>query len=69
MSDVTRLLDAIHRGESQAAKDAQAAHVVKLRYFVGTTMAEAGGALGLSLRTAERLWTYARAWLRREMSG
>lgn len=52
-----------------AAKDPQAANVVKLRYFVGMTMEEAAGALGLSLRTAERLWTYARAWLRREISG
>ena len=48
-----------------AAEDPQAADLVKLRYFVGMTMEEAAAALGLPLRTAERLWTHARAWLRR----
>ena len=51
-----------------AAEDPQSANLVKLRYFVGMTMDEAAAALGLPLRTAERLWTYARAWLRREIS-
>jgi len=44
-----------------------AADLVKLRYFVGMTMEEAATALGLPLRTAGRLWTYARAWLRRRI--
>jgi len=48
-----------------AAKDPAAANLVKLRYFVGMTMDEAATALGMPLRSAERLWTYARAWLRR----
>lgn len=52
-----------------AAEDPVAANLVKLRYFVGMTMEEAASALGLSLRSAERLWTYARAWLRREITG
>jgi len=52
-----------------AAEDPVAANLVKLRYFVGMTMEEAASALGLSLRSAERLWTYARAWLRREIAG
>ena len=51
-----------------AAQDPQSADLVKLRYFVGMTMDEAAGALGLPLHTAERLWTYARAWLRREIN-
>jgi len=51
-----------------AAEDPQSANLVKLRYFVGMTMEEAAAALGLPLRTAERLWTYSRAWLRREIS-
>jgi RNA polymerase sigma factor (TIGR02999 family) len=51
-----------------AAVDRTAADLVKLRYFVGMTMEEAAGALNLSLRGAERLWTYARAWLRRELT-
>jgi RNA polymerase sigma factor (TIGR02999 family) len=48
--------------------DPLAARVVTLRYFAGLTMPEAAKTLGLSLRNAERNWTYARTWLRREMS-
>jgi RNA polymerase sigma factor (TIGR02999 family) len=51
-----------------AAKDETAADLVKLRYFVGMTMEEAATALGLPLRSAERIWTYARAWLRQQIS-
>lgn len=47
-----------------AAEDAGAANLVKLRYFAGMSMPEAAEAMGLSLRSAERLWTFARAWLR-----
>ena len=50
-----------------AAKDPQAAELVKLRYFVGMTMEEAATAMGLAKRTAENLWTYARTWLHREI--
>ena len=50
-----------------AAEDPTSADLVKLRYFVGMTMEQAATALGLSLRTAERLWTYSRAWLRRKI--
>jgi RNA polymerase sigma factor (TIGR02999 family) len=50
-----------------AAEDPTSAHLVKLRYFVGMTMEEAAAALGLSQRTAERLWAYSRAWLRRKI--
>jgi RNA polymerase sigma factor (TIGR02999 family) len=50
-----------------AAENPTAADLVKLRYFVGMTMDEAAVALDLSLRTAGRLWTYARAWLRRRI--
>ena len=50
-----------------AAEDPTAADLVKLRYFVGMSMDEAATALGLTLRTAERRWTYARAWLRRQI--
>ena len=56
---------AVHEAlDRLAAEDPQAADLVKLRYFVGMTMPEAAGALGVPLRTAERLWTFARAWLR-----
>jgi RNA polymerase sigma factor (TIGR02999 family) len=50
------------------ATDPVAAQVVKLRFFSGLSMAETAQALGLSLRTAERNWTYARTWLLRELS-
>lgn len=46
-----------------AVADPAAAELVKLRYFAGMTLPEAAPMLGLSLRSAERLWTYARAWL------
>ena len=41
--------------------------VVKLRYFVGMTLPESAEALGISPRTADRLWAYARSWLRQEI--
>ena len=47
----------------------QAADLVQLRYFAGLTLPEAARALGISPRTASRLWAYARAWLRREIEG
>jgi len=52
-----------------AREDAAAAELVKLRYFVGMTMEEAASALGLATRTAERTWTFARAWLKAEIRG
>jgi RNA polymerase sigma factor (TIGR02999 family) len=52
-----------------AATHRQAADLVQLRYFAGLPLPEAAEALGISPRTAGRLWTYARAWLRREVEG
>jgi RNA polymerase sigma factor (TIGR02999 family) len=50
-------------------EDPEAANLVKLRYFVGMTMVEAAATMVMSLRNAERTWTYARAWLRRRIGG
>jgi RNA polymerase sigma factor (TIGR02999 family) len=50
------------------AHDARKAELVKLRYFVGLTIEEAAGVLGVSEPTAKRDWTYARAWLLREIT-
>jgi RNA polymerase sigma factor (TIGR02999 family) len=50
-----------------AATDPQAARLVQLRYFTGLTIADAAEALGMAPRSAGRLWTFARAWLRREI--
>ena len=52
-----------------AELDPVKAELVKLRYFVGLTLAEAAAALGLSERTAGRHWAFARAWLRRAVEG
>jgi len=46
-----------------AKEDAQAAELVNLRFFAGMTNEEAAAALGVSVRTAKRHWTFARAWL------
>jgi len=45
------------------------AELVKLRYFAGLTMPQAATAIGVSLATAERYWTFARSWLYAEMGG
>ncbi len=46
-----------------AGVDPRAAELVKLRYFAGLTGQEAAEALGISPRTADRTWLYARTWL------
>ena len=62
--DVLALDEALER---LAVRDQVAARLVKLRFFGGMTMLEAARALELSERTAERLWTYARSFLRVEL--
>ena len=47
--------------------DPTAAEIVKLRYFAGLTVDEAGQALGFSTATAYRHWNYARVWLHSEL--
>jgi RNA polymerase sigma factor (TIGR02999 family) len=49
--------------EQLTVRDAEAAQLVKLRFFAGLTSAQAADALGISPRTADRAWTYARAFL------
>ena len=46
-----------------AEQSAQAAELVKLRFFAGMTLPEAAAAVNVSSRTADRLWAYAKAWL------
>jgi RNA polymerase sigma factor (TIGR02999 family) len=59
---------AVHEAlDGLAREDPQAAELVKLRYFVGLNMEEAATAMGLAKRTAESVWSYARAWLHREI--
>jgi RNA polymerase sigma factor (TIGR02999 family) len=52
-----------------AATDAQAAELVKLRYFAGLTVKQAAEALAMSPRSADFLWAYAKAWLLRKIQG
>ena len=51
-----------------AAEDPQAAKLVELRHFTGLSVAEAAQALEISPRTADRVWSFARAWLHRELA-
>jgi hypothetical protein len=46
-----------------AIEDPEAAQLVNLRFFAGLTLKDAAASLGLAMRTAERQWAYARAWL------
>jgi RNA polymerase sigma factor (TIGR02999 family) len=50
-----------------AAVDARKAELVKLRFFVGLSNAEAAEVLGVSEPTVKRDWDFARAWLLREI--
>lgn len=50
-----------------AEVDETSARVVELRFFAGLTMQEVARVLGVALRTAERSWSFARAWLRKEL--
>jgi RNA polymerase sigma factor (TIGR02999 family) len=61
--DSDRLLALDEALERLAALEPRTAEVVKLRYFAGLTVAEAAAALGISPRTADADWAYARAWL------
>ncbi len=51
-----------------AVADPIAAELVKLRYFAGMTIPQAAESLGIGKRSADRLWLYARAWLRNALS-
>jgi RNA polymerase sigma factor (TIGR02999 family) len=52
-----------------AAGDPPKAKLVELRFFAGLTGAQAAEVLGISPVTADRWWSYARAWLQAEMHG
>ena len=59
---------AIHDAlDGLAQADPDAAVLVKLRYFGGMTMSETAAVLGISVRSAQNLWSYARTWLLRRM--
>ncbi len=66
VEDLLSLETALTRLE---AVDARAAQVVTLRFFSGMSSPEVAEYLGLSVRTVEGDWTFARAWLKRELAG
>jgi RNA polymerase sigma factor (TIGR02999 family) len=49
--------------EKLAREDASAAEIAKLRFFGGLTLGEAGEVMGVTERTANRYWAFARVWL------
>jgi RNA polymerase sigma factor (TIGR02999 family) len=62
--DVLALDEALDR---LAALDARKARIVELRFFAGLSVPEVADALGVSTRTVESEWSFARAWLRGEL--
>jgi RNA polymerase sigma-70 factor, ECF subfamily len=66
VEDLLTLEDALARLE---AVDPRAAQIVTLRFYSGMSNPEIAQHLSLSLRTIEGDWTFARAWLKRELSG
>jgi RNA polymerase sigma factor (TIGR02999 family) len=53
--------------ETLAGEDGRAAEVAMLRFFGGLTLEEAAQVLGVTHRTADRYWAFARVWLFDEM--
>ena len=63
-ADLLALDDSLTR---LSASDPKLADLVKLRYFAGMTNQEAADCLGISSRTADNYWSYAKAWLLRDI--
>jgi len=64
--DLIALDDALDRLK---AIDAEAVQLVHLRYFVGMSIPDAAQLMGVAPRTADRIWSFARAWLHQEITG
>jgi RNA polymerase sigma factor (TIGR02999 family) len=64
VADLVALDEALTR---LAQHDAVAVRLVELRYFAGMTVPEAAEVMEISPRKADFLWSFARAWLRREL--
>jgi RNA polymerase sigma factor (TIGR02999 family) len=62
-----RLLTLDEALERFAHEQPRMAELVKLRFFAGLPLEQVADMLGISSRTAKRDWTFARAWLRREL--
>jgi RNA polymerase sigma factor (TIGR02999 family) len=62
--DLVALDEALER---LAVEDPRKARVVELRFFGGLSLEETAEAVGISMRTAQNDWTFARAWLYRAL--
>lgn len=60
---IVDILDLDEALDNLAKQDPDAANLVQLRYFIGLSVQESAEAMGMPLRSAERLWAYAKAWL------
>jgi RNA polymerase sigma-70 factor, ECF subfamily len=65
-AEVVALDDALN---NLAELDPRKSQIIELRFFGGLSIEEAAEVLGVSPGTVMRDWTFARAWLRREISG
>lgn len=68
-SDAEWMLDLDRALTKLAERDEHLTRIFELRYFMGLSEEETAEALGVSLRTAQRSWLRARAWLRAELQG
>ena len=60
-ANILEVADAVDLLEEE---DPRKAEIVKLRYFVGLTVEETAGVLGVSVGTVEREWRYLKVWLK-----
>lgn len=67
-ADADMLLRVNEALEKLAEEDGQAARLVRLRFFIGLDYTESAELLGISERSAKRCWSFARAWLYRELA-
>jgi RNA polymerase sigma factor (TIGR02999 family) len=67
--DAVRVLTVDHALTRLAQRSPRLAQVVECRFFAGLSEDETAEALGISLRTAQREWLRARAWLREDLGG
>lgn len=67
--DLDDLLDLDEALSALAAEAPEKAELVKLRYFAGLSIEDAARCLGISRATANRYWSYARAWLFDRLGG
>ena len=67
--DIDQQMLSVHEVLDSLAKDHPIqADVIKLRYFAGMTNEETAQVLGITVPSAKNYWTFARAWIRKEIA-